>query len=73
MVEFSGETFRALCSDKGSEIHIDGKRFDILPKTLLKFKNCSNSREYIEAIEFFAYQVLVSKEVSNDDYFKLKE
>lgn len=71
MVRFYGETFKTLSSDKAAQIHVDGKRYDILPNALLKFKDCSNAKEYVESMEIFAYQVLVSKSVPNDDFFRL--
>lgn len=58
-IEFHGETFKALCSDREAYVCVNGKRHDILPKTLLKFKNCSNSKEYVESIEMFAYAVFI--------------
>lgn len=69
IIEFYGETFKALCSDRESYVCVNGVRHDILPKTLSKFKNCSNSKEYVESIEFFAYSVLIEKSIPNDEYF----
>ncbi|MBD5541316.1 MAG: hypothetical protein HDR00_09045 [Lachnospiraceae bacterium] len=69
IIEFHGETFKALCSDRESYVLINGVRHDILPKTLSKFKNCSNTKEYVEAIECFAYSVLIEKSIFNDGYF----
>ena len=69
IIEFHGEIFKALCSDRESYVSVNGVRHDILPKTLSKFKNCSNAKEYVEAIECFAYSVLIEKSIFNDGYF----
>ena len=69
IIEFHGETLKSLSSDREAYVTVNGVRYDILPKTLSKFKNCSNSKEYVEAIEFFAYSVLVEKSIINDGYF----
>ena len=69
IIEFHGETFKALCSNRESYVSVNGVRHDILPNTLSKFKNCSNAREYAESIECFAYSVLVEKSIPNDEYF----
>lgn len=63
IIEFHGETFKALCSDRESYVSVNGVRHDILPKTLFKFKNCSTGKEYVEAIEYFAYLVLIKKSI----------
>lgn len=68
-IEFHGETHKALCSNREAYVCVNGKRHDILPKTLLKFKNCSNDKEYVESIEMFAYAVFIEKSISNDEYF----
>lgn len=69
IIEFHGETFKSLCSDREAYVSVNGVRHDILPKTLSKFKSCSNAKEYVEAIEYFAYSVLIEKSISNDGYF----
>ena len=69
IIDFQGETFKVLCSDRESYVSVNGVRHDILPKTLSKFKNCSNAKEYVEAIECFAYSVLIEKSIFNDGYF----
>lgn len=69
IIEFHGETHQALSSNRGSYVNVNGVRYDILPNTLSKFKNCSNAKEYVESIEMFAYQVLVAKSISNNEYF----
>lgn len=61
IVEFHGEVFKAITSDREAYVSVNNMRHDILPRTLLKFKNCSNAKEYIEAIECFAYSVLIKK------------
>lgn len=69
-IEFHGETHKALCSDREAYVIVDGVRYDILPRTLSKFKNCSyGGKEYVEEIEYFAYLVLIEKSISNDEYF----
>ena len=69
IIEFHGETFKALSSNREAYVSVNGVRYDILPRTLSKFKKCSNSKEYVEAIEFFAYSVLIEKSIFNDGYF----
>lgn len=70
VIEFHGETHKALCSDRESYVCVNGVRHDILPKTFIKFKNCSYSgKEYVESIEYFAYSVLIEKSIPNDEYF----
>lgn len=69
IIEFHGEVFKALSSDREAYVSVNGVRHDILPGTLLKFKNCSNAKEYAEAIECFAYSVLIEKSIFNDGYF----
>ncbi len=69
IIEFHGETFKALCSDREAYVSVNGVRHDILPRTLSKFKKCSNAKEYAEAIECFAYSVLIEKSIINNGYF----
>ena len=69
IIEFHGEVFTALSSDRGAYVSVNGVRHDILPRTIFKFKKCSNAKEYAEAIECFAYSVLIEKSISNDGYF----
>ncbi|MDE6743329.1 MAG: hypothetical protein K2J95_05585 [Lachnospiraceae bacterium] len=69
IIEFHGETHKALCSDRESYVSVNGVRHDILPKTFSKFKNISNDKEYVETIECFAYSVLIEKSIFNDGYF----
>lgn len=69
IIEFHGETFQALCSNREAYVCVNGERFDILPKTLAKFKQCSNAKEYVESVEFFAYSVLIEKSIKNEGYF----
>lgn len=69
IIEFHGEVFKAPSSDREAYVSVNGVRHDILPRTLSKFKSCSNAREYAEAIECFAYSVLNEKSISNDEYF----
>lgn len=71
MVEFHGETFKAFSSNREAYVSVNGVRYDVLPKTLVKFKDCSNSEEYAEAIEYFASLVLIKKEILNDGYFQI--
>lgn len=69
IIEFHGETFQALCSNSESYVCVNGERYDILPKTVAKFKPCSNAKEYVELVEFFAYSVLIEKSINNEGYF----
>ena len=69
IIEFHGETFKALCSDREAYVSVNGVRHDILPRTLSKFKKCSNAKEYVEVIECFAYLVLIEKSIINNGYF----
>ena len=70
IIEFYGETHKALSSDRESYVIVDGVRHDILPRTFSKFKNCSSGgKEYVEEIEYFAYLVLIEKSIPNDEYF----
>lgn len=39
IIEFHGETFKALCSDREAYVSVNGVRHDILPRTLSKFKS----------------------------------
>lgn len=73
MVEFHGETFKAFSSNTEAYVIVNGVRYDVLPKTLIKFKDCSNSEEYAEAIEYFAFLVLIKKEILNDGYFQIEK
>lgn len=49
IIEFHGETFRALCSHRESYVMVNGVCHDLLPKTLLKFRDCSNAKEYLKS------------------------
>lgn len=69
IIEFHGEPLQALCSTRAAYVCVNGVRHDILPGTLTKFKNCSNAKEYVEAIEAFAYSVLIKKSIPNAGYF----
>lgn len=69
IIEFHGETHKALCSNRESYVSVNGVRHDILPKTLAKFNKISNGKEYVETIEDFAYSVLIEKSLFNDEYF----
>lgn len=71
MVEFHGEPFKAFSSNREAYVNVNGVRYDVLPKTLVKFKDCSNSEEYAEAIEYFAFLVLIKREILNDGYFQI--
>lgn len=71
MLEFYGEAFKSVCSERPAEIHIDGRRYNILPNTLIRFKGCSSAKEYVEAVERFAYDVLVLGAVENDGFFEM--
>ena len=45
---------------------VNGIRYRITPKTTLRFKSFTNLKEYAESIEYFAYLVLVKKNIPND-------
>lgn len=68
IIEFHGETHKALCSNRESYVSVKGVRHDILPNTFSKFKNYWD-KEYVERIELFAYDVLIAKSIDNDGYF----
>lgn len=71
IIEFHGDIFKAIHSDQAAYIVINGKKYDVLPKTLIQYRSCSNAEEYIEAIEYFAYEVLILKTIPNDEFFRI--
>lgn len=62
IIEFHGD-------GRKTYVSVNGVRHDILPKTESKFKDCSNAKWYVEAIEEFAFSVLIEKRTFNDGYF----
>lgn len=70
-IEFHGEVFQSLHSNRAAYIVINGEKYDVLPKTLIKYKSCSNAKEYVEAIEYFAYEVFILKTIPNDEFFRI--
>lgn len=69
VIEFVTETVSVPYRQQVSYVEVDGVRHEILPKTLAKFRDCSNAKEYAEAVEYFAYLVLIKKSIWNDAYF----
>lgn len=69
VIEFVTETVSVPYRQQVSYVEVDGVRHEILPKTLAKFRDCSNAKEYVEAVEYFAYLVLIKKSIWNDAYF----
>lgn len=70
-IEFHGEVFQSLHSNRAAYIVINGKKYEVLPKTLIKYKSCSNAKEYVEAMEHFAYEVFILKTIPNDEFFRI--
>lgn len=68
-IEFVTETVGAPCLQQVSYVKVNDVCHEVLPKTLSKFRGYSNAKEYAEAIEYFAFLVLVKKSIWNDAYF----
>lgn len=68
-IVFHGELLKASHSGRESWVSVNGIRYDLLQRTLDKFRGCSSGKEYAESVEAFAYQVLVRKSVVNEGYF----
>ena len=56
--------------NKEAYVAVNGTRYKLTPKTALRFKYCTNPKEYAEAVEYFAYLVLVKQTIPNDGWFE---
>ena len=65
-IEFRG---RISYPNKEAYVAVNGTRYKLTPKTALRFKYCTNPKEYAEAVEYFAYLVLVKQTIPNDTSF----
>lgn len=67
-IEYCG-ILAPLCDGEEAYVKVEGVRYKITHKTALRFKDYMN-KEYAEAIEHFAYVVLVKKDIPNDGWFE---
>ncbi len=72
IIKFHGEAFQNKCSLKKAYVEVNNKTYEVSQKTADKFIDCSNIKEYVESIEYFAFQVLIEETVSNDGWFEVK-
>lgn len=66
-IEFRG---RISYPNKEAYVAVNGTRYKLTPKTALRFKYYTNPKEYAEAVEYFAYLVLVKQTIPNDGWFE---
>lgn len=66
-IEFVGN-----CLNFKSETYVKmgDEKYKITPRTSVRFKCCTNLKEYVESIEYFAFLVLVRKDIPNDGWFE---
>ena len=69
MLSFAGKAFG---NDAYGEIWLDGKIYNVLPKTFRKF-SVMHGKEAVYALEEFARKVLIDQEVVNDGFFSPRE
>lgn len=68
-IEFITETVGVPCMHQVFYVKVNDVCHKVLPKTLSKFSGLSSEKEYAEAIEYFAFLVLIKKSILNDAYF----
>ena len=59
-------------SDSKSFVVVGGVKYQITPKTAFQFKYCTNLKEYVESVEYFAYRVLIKKDIPNEGWFEIE-
>jgi len=65
-IEFHG----CLGGNRGSYVNVDGQDYLVKKATFEKFNHYINGKCLVEAIEQFAYEEIVKKGLTNNEYFE---
>jgi hypothetical protein len=52
-------------------VDVEEKTYLVKKATFDKFNYCTNAKELVEAIEYFAYKEIVEKRLENNEFFEL--